>query len=273
MASKNDVREHEVLIEPLRKLKLGGSLYTRPSEVEAKLLELASLSCDELITYCELRQGDPAYVPSECLLHFVRSYRARMPDICFEKLYKFLIERVLSSCSNKISNDDKTSSLIHSNIRDEVVGRFAELLAHDFKDYVEKLDYYEIRFNDALKKMYIDVYRQVKRGEDRLTSLDDQVTGEPKIEVERAAGSFEPFNTSAFTEDDYRSCLYAAIDTLPPLEKKIIEMLRLGFPIDSKDPNVTTISRTLSKSEKTIRTYRNKAFATIRTILEEANQI
>jgi hypothetical protein len=119
--------------------------------------------------------------------------------------------------------------------------------------------------------MLCNVWRQVIRNENRLTTLEDQVTGEPKAEVEIAAGSFESFNTSAFADDNYRSCLYAAIDTLPDEQRRIIEMIRQGISIDSKEPDVLTIRKVLGKSEKTIRTYRDKAYAALRTAKRRSN--
>jgi DNA-directed RNA polymerase specialized sigma24 family protein len=44
-------------------------------------------------------------------------------------------------------------------------------------------------------------------------------------------------------------------------------MLRQGIPIDSKEPGAVTIARTLGKSEKTIRTHRDRAFAALRAAL------
>jgi DNA-directed RNA polymerase specialized sigma24 family protein len=44
-------------------------------------------------------------------------------------------------------------------------------------------------------------------------------------------------------------------------------MLRKGVPIDSKEASAVTIAKVLGKSEKTIRTHRDKAFAAIRTAM------
>jgi DNA-directed RNA polymerase specialized sigma24 family protein len=86
----------------------------------------------------------------------------------------------------------------------------------------------------------------------------DPETNEPSAEVEEAVGNFNPFDAAVFHQEDYRSRLDAAIDTLPPEQIRIIEMLRQGIPIDSKEPGAVTIARTLGKSEKTIRTYRDR---------------
>jgi DNA-directed RNA polymerase specialized sigma24 family protein len=48
-------------------------------------------------------------------------------------------------------------------------------------------------------------------------------------------------------------------------------MLRLGFPIDSKDPDTLTIAKALRKSEKTIRLHRDRAFKALREALSPEN--
>jgi hypothetical protein len=45
----------------------------------------------DLVARCTIRQrSDPAYVPSGCLLYFVRASRADNSDAHFERLYKIL---------------------------------------------------------------------------------------------------------------------------------------------------------------------------------------
>lgn len=84
------------MINPLRKHKLDGKPYRRRFEIEANIVELASLSREELIAQCAIQQKEHLdYVPSECLIYFIRASRADNSDIHFEQLYKILIERVL----------------------------------------------------------------------------------------------------------------------------------------------------------------------------------
>lgn len=49
-------------------------------------------------------------------------------------------------------------------------------------------------------------------------------------------------------------------------------MMRQGFPIDSKEPDVMTISKVLGRSEKTVRTYRDKAFAALRAAMGDGEE-
>jgi hypothetical protein len=269
---ENDRGGYEALITPLRKHTMDGKLYTRRPITESKLIELASLSRDDLVIQCAIRQkDDPAYVPSECLLYFIRESRGNRPDTYFEKLYKLLSERVLRYLPDGSSLNGKTISLTKSAIREKVFGHFVELLASDQNDYSDKLDYYEINFAHALKKLHLDAQKQAWQEENRSTAFHDEESGEPTAEVESAAGSFDSFNASEFSSDVYRFDLYEAIDTLPPLQKRIIVMLQQGFPIGPKDSNAITIAKTLNKDEKTIRTHRDKAYATLRAALRREN--
>lgn len=205
------------------------------------------------MTRCAIRQkDDPTYVPSECLLYFIRESRTNRSDIYFEKIYKLLSERVLRCLPHDSSLNGKTTSLTKSAIREKVFGHFVELLANDHNDYSDKLDYYEINFEGALKKLRLDAQEQAWQDENRSTTLHDKETGEPTAEVEHAASSFDPFNASELSRDVYRFDLNEAINTLPPLQKRIIVMLQQSFPIGPKDSNGITIAKTLNKDEKTI---------------------
>ncbi len=152
-------------------------------------------------------------------------------------------------------------------------GRFVELLSADRQAYSEKLDYFEVRFDGALVSLRRDAQEQAWRDENRSTTLEfDEETGEPSADVERAAGSFHPFAEQEINASDYRSRLNAAIDTLPAEQIRILEMIQKDIPIDSKDPSTMTISKALGKSEKTIRTHRDKAYAALRAALKQGDQ-
>jgi hypothetical protein len=259
------------LITPLKKCHKGEP-YARRPEVEAKIVELASVSRNELVSQCIVQEKDDlCYVQSECLLYFIRNWWEERPSSShFDRVYEHLLIRVLKLIRNAEINQ---TSLIQNAIVEKSSEDFIEKLAGDRKDCKYRLDYYEVNFNDAINKLRLTVRKQVLRSEIPLTTLYHEETGEPKIEVEHAVGSFDPFNASDFSSQDYRFALDEAINTLEPHEKRIIEMLRLGFPIYSQDPNDITISRAIGKSEKTIRTYRDKAFEKLRIALNGDNQI
>ena len=257
------------MIEPLRKRTLEGKLYKRDDKIEAKLVELASLSRDDLIVRCKvLNRDDPNYVPSECLVYFVRASRADNSDAHFAQLYKILADRVLRRLPNV---DAGGNTLTNTLIREKAFDRFVDLIANDRTAYSEKLDYFEIRFDGTVANLRRDARKQVWRDENRSTNLGDE-TEELSIEIGLALDGFDPFNMPQLDVDDYRSRLDAAIDTLPPEQRRIVEMIRQGIPIDSKEAGAVTIAKVLNKSERTIRTYRDQAYAALRTVLTRGEE-
>ena len=261
------------LIEPLRKQTRDGKLYKRVDDIEAKLVQLESLSRKELVDRCKIRNREDAnHVPAECLLYFVRAIRTDSSNSDFEELYKLLVERVLRGLPNA-DNADGTLSLAKSEIREKAFDRFVFLLASDRRCYNEKLDYFEIRFDGALANLRRDAQEQVWRDENRSATLELDETGELSPEVERAARKFAPFSVSELETNDYRSRLDAAIETLPQEHKRIVEMIRQGIPIDSTIPDAVTIAKVLKKSEKTVRTHRDKAYAKLRAALTQGEKL
>ncbi|MFA1677377.1 DNA-binding response regulator [Rhizobium mongolense] len=264
----------EAIVVSLRKRGLNGELYKRDPKVESLIGELMVLSRDELIARAAIKKlSDPGYVPSECLVYFIRATRYDNNEGWFERLYRILMERVLRSVPRSLSSDGKTESLTRCVVRDKVFSRFVEMLSADRASYVDKLDYFEVRFDGAVASLRRDAQEQAWRDENRSQPLEyDEESGELTAEVETAAGAYDPFAPPNFDDPVYRSRLDAAIEALPPEQIRIIHMLKEGFPIDSKEPDVMTISKALGRSEKTIRTYRDKAIAALRSALADGEQ-
>lgn len=264
----------EAIVTPLRNRRLSGELYERDPKIEALIGELTVLPRDELIARAEItKRSDLGYVPSECLVYFIRASRRDNNEAWFERLYRILIERVLRSLPRAESSDGKTESLTRGAIREKVFSRFVEILSADRTAYVDKLDYFEVRFDGALASLRRDAQEQAWRDENRSRPLEyDEESGELSLEVEAAAGIHDPFAASDFDDPAYRSRLDAAIEALPPEQSRIIHMLRQGFPIDSKEPDVMTIAKALGRSEKTVRTYRDKALAALRAAIADGEE-
>jgi len=261
----------EAIVAPLRKRRLSGELYGRDPKIETLIAELAVLPRDELIARAEIaKRSDPGYIPSECLVYFIRASRQDNNEAWFERLYRILIGRVLRSLPKAESSDGRTESLTRGVVRDKVFSRFVELLSADRADYADKLDYFEVRFDGALANLRRDAQEKAWRDENRSQPLEyDEESGELSPEVEAAAGDHDPFAASDFDDPAYRSRLDEA---LPIEQSRIIHMLRQGFPIDSKEPDVMTIAKALGRSEKTVRTYRDKAFATLRAAMTDGDE-
>jgi hypothetical protein len=255
-------------IEPLRKSRENGQLYERCRKIEAKLVEISALTRKELSACCAIEDSESTgYLPSECLLHLLRQHRSMAFDECAEALFKTLMGRVLSGLPQPENSAGTKEDLFYSNVRDEAWSRFLEMLMKDRQEYIEGLDFYEVRFAKTLKSLRIDAQRKVYRKEKPLKSIDDPETGETAEKVEHAAGSFHQINWQAIADCDSLLRLEEAIDALPELQKAIIEMERKEIPVESKEPGVVNMSHALGKTPKTIRTHRKKAYETLHATL------
>lgn len=255
----------------LRKQNTDGVLYTRVPSIEAQLSSLEQLSRDEILARCQIRQRSAlGYVPSECLLYFVRASRADNSNVWFESLYRILLARILHALPSANSADGKTSSLMRERIRDKVADRFVEMLAGDRQVYDDRLDFFEIRFDKALRSLRLDAQKQVLRDENRKQPLSyDEDSGELSPEIEQAAGNSAFFEGTEFRDEAFRLRLDTAIETLPSEQSRTIQMLMLGYQIHSEDPTVTTICKVLGKTPKTIWNYHDRAMKALRSALGE----
>jgi hypothetical protein len=254
------------MTRPLRKLNRYGVLYTRRSAVEAEIVELEKLTDDELVAKCcVLAKTSTDFVSSETLLYFVRNIESTPLR---ESILEVLIKRVILSLPGRNSSN----SIVEMDIRDRVFGDLIDMILADKICYDERLDYYEVNFNQSIKYDRLDAERQVWGVENRTQELGTE-DEEISPEVEEAIESYDPFDVYELDKENYRRRLDAAINALPPLQRCIVEMWRQEIPIISKDPNEMTISKALKKSDKTIRTHRDYAFATLRKRLEEKEKV
>lgn len=254
------------MVAPLRNQKLDGSPYTRFPEIEALLAELEGLSKSALVSRCEmLSDKNPQYIPSECVLYFARVGREGMTDAHFERLYRVLIGRVLRQLPKDIQEAER-ESMFAAQVRDKARDTFCEWLTRDFLEYCKRLDYFEIRFESGVANLRRDAYRLVSREQGRNVAIEsDEEEGSVLLpEVEEAVGTYNPFDPEYFSIENYRDALYEAIEDLPDLQRRIIEMIMKDIPIYSENPSIPCISKVLGKVDKTIRNQRDRAYATLR---------
>lgn len=254
------------MARPLRKLRPDGSPYARRPAVEAEISALQDFGEFDLVTRCQVSEkAEPNWVSPEAVLYFLRQ-DDRSIEVR-DRLMQLLLERLYRRLPKPSSSGSQTASLTTTNIRDDVCDHFVDLLLGDAGAYDERLDYYEINFNQALACDILDAKRKHWTIENRGTELGSE-DEEISAHVEEAAGKYDPFDPDELDKKDYRRRLQDAIDSLPELQQRIVEMWHQDIPIDSSDPSVMTISKVLERSEKTIRTHRDKAFFALRRRLE-----
>ena len=253
------------MARPLKKTRLDGSLYYRREVVEAEVRAIANLSEAELEHRAALWPSSaPGFVSPEALVYLVRNSQ---PGLHRDNLTGQLLIRVRRRLPLATNSGGQTESLTKMNIRDDVFHRFVDLLLSDRAEYDDRLDYYEVNFFHAIAAARQDASIRHWKHENRSETLGSEEQ-EVSERVEAAAGNYNPFDPDELDKKNYRLMLDEAIDSLPELQRRIVEMWRQEIPIESKDPSVDSISKVLGKTEKTIRTHRDKAFASLRINLE-----
>lgn len=251
--------------EPLKRKTLDGTLYVRPPEIEAWIKKLETVDDVERLRQFAASVG---HVPTEALIYFMRTAWKNGAHGEFEKIFRILMRRIGLSLCSAISD----SSMVNARgIRDEIMGRFAERIAKDCKVRTALLDAFEVRFNmafaafrkSALRQIGGSVVDTVPLGEDGDHGL------EISAEVEDAAADFLSGDPSILDDPAFRSELMAAINSLPDDQKKVIGLLIQGFQIDSKDESVMSIARILQCDERTVRNRRDRAYKTLKNILQK----
>ena len=140
------------MIRALEKKKPDGDLYTRVDTIETRIGVLERLSRDELLDLCALSKSHSDYVPSECLLYFVRASRSDNNDVWFDRLSKILIQRLRHSLPLAESSDAETVSLTLERFRYQVLTRFVTMRAAHRITYSTKLDFFDTSLHMALKQ-------------------------------------------------------------------------------------------------------------------------
>ena len=258
------------MAKPLRKANREGVLYTRRSIVESEIDELEKISTEEIVVRSVIWSNSiEGFISSETLLYFIRNTDNTWLR---EKLLIALLERIHRNLPKPHSLGGTTSSYINIEIRDKVRDDFIDLLLADQANYDERLDYFEVNFNGALAKDRIDAQNKIQNKDNLTQGLygeDDDILPE----VENAFEAYDPFDVNELDKEYYRRNLHEAIKDLSPLQQHIVLLWCHDIPITSKDPNEMTISKTLNKSDKTIRTHRNSAFVILRKRLTDKEKL
>lgn len=256
---------------PLRKKHSEtGAVYTRFPRVESALKQLLALPQSQIVSRCEIEEEeDPNYVPSECLVSVVRGCRTDAASEVFERLYRALMKRILQRLPKAEAKGGKQVLLKESRIQEGVIDVFQELLALDRTSYEERLDFWEVAFGSALKKLKITVEVKVWRETNQSASLENPETGELWSHISEAVDQSDPFHPAELLKKDYRERLPAAIDQLTPEHRRIVTMYLEGIPASSSDPNATSMAKVLKVSDKTARTRRQEALGALRRIFKK----
>ena len=152
-------------------------------------------------------------------------------------------------------------------VREDVFDRFLTLLLRDRDGYAENLDFFEVKFERAVSLLKKSAFRKVNRREDPLIPLEYDEREEISKADEEEFSLLNPARMTREEEFTYRFQVRQAIDSLPEMERRVIDLLEAEVPIESKKPNEPSIARLLGCTPKTVRNRRARAIRRIREIL------
>jgi hypothetical protein len=255
---------------PLTKVYPDGKLYTRMPEVETEIAQLVELPFDELVERARISiKSHPHFVRPETLMHFLRRTRSDNNQDRFNALFRLILRRLLLAlpkCERTVGEVIHVDSSA-SDVEDRVRGRFLELLTLD-RAGGDRMDFYEVHFDEAVAKLRIKAAKGVGGRARRTVGFEgDAVSRELPEAVERAAGSFDEPDNAFLFDPIFRKRLLPEIDRLKREQKEVVTMLLANMQTHSSDPRVPTITRALKCDEKTVRNRRRDAIVALRKAL------
>ena len=242
------------MARPLTKLTKTGTLYKRPAAIEANVdgalaQDIATLGCRAQVT----DRGSPDYLTSECLVHLIRDSIGRADIAMQNTLVPVLLGRCEAILRSKIPRNE--------HLREEVLGEFALLLVEN----TTELDYFECRFNHAFRTFRSEVRRTEKKHTDGVVSLSKvayMADEDLALQIEEALRG-RTAQTNGLLLDEM-------LDALPPDERKAVSLhYRMGYEIESKDPNKPTVATLCNVSGRTIRSLLKQARERLYKLLKE----
>lgn len=254
-------------LRPLKKKTKKGELYVRAADTEGTLQEILSLPDAQLLARCtEQLPAITGYVPSECLVHLVRIRHGESEETQ-KRLYEILADRIHRRLPSRTDARGNVSTN-GSEIADEVMGGFIELLAADLQAYNEQLDFWEVRFNRALKLRLLDAKKKVARQKKRASPIEiDETRGEMSADFVKEIIPMDGFGLEFLERPDDREAIEEAIDALPTVQFQVVHLVRKGLPLYSEKPDVWCASKALGLSDKTVRKHFQLAIDTLKSTI------
>jgi DNA-directed RNA polymerase specialized sigma24 family protein len=246
-------------IEPLTHCGENGAVYHRMPHIIQQIEAALPLEPHALIERAALQDDStPGYLADESLVYFIRYYRRHSHDHIVSSLAEILLRR----CEKRIK---KHFQALHIELVDDAHNDVIALLFRKILDLESDVgDYFQVRFEQALKRLSISVFRHYKQRQDKtrydvsLSALVGYDSDDPEKARPPSIPASEILLPPATPEEQF--LLQESLQTIPELQRSAF-VLRyiLGWPISSNDPLVPSISNLLGRTPRTIQTWLKNA--------------
>lgn len=245
-----------------------GTLYERPSDVEAAIRAALPLDVDTVLVCAEVaRTDDPRFLRSETLVYLIREAMRTKKGTTYNRLLPALMKRCMRMLNTGIPDSNLFDSAA---IREEIIGKFGLLFAAEYRKTNAKLDFFEIRFNNAFRKFYITGLRSELRelrnrvlpaaGDDDEDLPEEDVFTEHQVKNETFASPEAQFELKEVAD---------LIEQLPVKEREAFVLRNIiGLEVESTNPEEETVATRCGVTGRAIRKRLNKAVKRIPRLKE-----
>lgn len=249
-----------------------GAPYTRPAAVEASIDEALSQDIETVLQRAVIRRpGQPGYMSLESLLHLAREARLKGDKKAENTLLVPLLTRVEALLMKSIPDGGRADA---EEIRQDILSSFCELFALvGTKLDATRLDYFEIRFHDALAALRFARLRKEGKRQKLFADLADEKDDEGNPLDEEAA--LAKLSKAAQCPARQENLVYLAqvgrfLATLSPENREAVTLVAIeGYKIESEDPEEETAATICGVTGRAIRKRLKKVATQLKNFQQE----
>lgn len=252
----------------LTKKQLDGTPWTRDDDVEKSIDEALALEIEELRLRVVLPKNAAGHLKTEVLVHLVReAMRADNKPLLNVALPALLLRCRRTLCGripDRVANAEQR--------RGDILAKLSALFVEEHAgNNVEKLDFWECRFNGGFLRFLIDEQRVEQRHQKRYALAEEEATISAEDDAEPSTGETWTFDPEKLDVAKERRRVAAALDKLPEDQREAVVLKHiLELEEESKDPNnKTTIAAVLGVTGRTVRNRVARGMEKLEKLLKE----
>lgn len=234
---------------PLTRRNGDKKLYLRLPEVEEQIKTALNLNSPDLLDRARIEYTVEGFLQEECIVYMIREYQLAQNTSMVSQLFKILMNR----CTGFIYDFLVALGDWADEAYREVIADLVDNIL-DFKS--DRGDYYQVRFWVGLQRLSISEFqRQVtkKKEEQKTIFIDD--LGEQE-EDQKPLSVIPEYSISP---EEKFLCEEALSFLKEPYREVFILRNHAGWPIESNDENLETLSTRFKVTPRTVRNWLNYA--------------
>lgn len=262
--------------DPLTRCNQDGVTYQRTPEVEAQILKALAVPLPILLEQAGGRSpADPAHLREECLVYLIRHFHRHGNVDAVRDLTNALLQR----CATRINR--QLTSLRRDLAEEGFHAVVEQLLTRILTLDSDRGDFLQVRFWPTMNYLIIDEFRRLaseqKHADDTVTlstlaGYDVDDGNDAHSDERHLSGSVQAVAPVRLSPE-VRALCREALHLLQPQHRDAFVLYHYsGWPIESNDPAVQTLSGLFQKSPRTIRHWLNQAEKVLEEWRGESNE-